>query len=144
MDTIKQSLVICMLMERFGRIDGRTRLQKLLFLLDKKLNLDLGFERALYGPFSNRLSAIADTLTRDKIIKEEFSVTDFGKKYSYILTDEGKNFIKSMKSNNDIQKIEKVLNEVDSFVNMDLEELLRFIYKTYPEFAGEFKFSKSA
>lgn len=139
MNVARQMVIICMLLEMLGKIDGRTRLQKLFFLLDKKLNLDLKYEKSFYGPFSKRLSDLIELVVRDGVIKEDIGSSVYGKKYSYEITSKGKKFLDESKStiSKEEQEIKKEIENLDSFSKLNLDELIRYIYKSFPTFSKD-------
>ena len=137
MNIQKQMVIICTLLNTLGKIDGRTKLQKLFFLLDNKINLDLEYEKSFYGPFSNKLSNIVELMIRDGTIKEDIGSSPYGRKYLYEITPKGKNFLADSKSviAEEEEAIKKEIEALSDFNKMNLDDLILYIYKTYPKFA---------
>jgi len=132
-----------------GRIKGSTRLEKLLFLLSKKLKIiENGvyeFRPYLFGPFSAQILSDARGLESMGLIEiedEAFEAHDMSDfiyiRKSYRLTPEGVKIARKVyeqlitRSN-----IRKVLPELRKFNSMPLHELLDYIYREFPEYAGE-------
>jgi len=132
-----------------GRIKGSTRLEKLLFLLNKKLKIiENGvyeFRPYLFGPFSAQILSDARALQSMGLIEiedeafEAHEMSDFIYiRKSYRLTPEGVKIARKVyeqlitRSN-----IRKVLPELRKFNSMPLHELLDYVYREFPEYAGE-------
>ena len=132
-----------------GRIKGNTRLEKLLFLLSKKFKIiESGvyeFRPYLFGPFSAQILSDARALQSMGLIEiedEAFEAHDMSDfiyiRKSYRLTPEGVKISRKVyeqlitKSN-----IRKVLPELRKFNSMPLHELLDYVYREFPEYAGE-------
>ena len=113
-------------------IRGNTWLQKEMFLISKNnesLNQEASFESDFYGPFSDNISEEVDELKMN-----DFLVIQGGK---IQITNDGRNiFLKLKKS---IQKDEmEMIEYIKSFLNdLPEDELLAFIYFTYPNMAEE-------
>jgi uncharacterized protein YwgA len=141
---IEQVFVVLSLMREFKKIEGRTRLQKLVFLLDNKNTFGFDFMKSNYGPFSGRLSDLLDNMKRDGWIKEEATFENEKKKYIYEITDAGiKEFVnldKIIKDSDVKEKITQWTSNIKNkgFVDMALVDFLKFIYESYPDFAGEY------
>lgn len=77
----------------YGRIDGRTAIQKLVYLSSRKLpNLDVGeYRHHYYGPFSRKVAAALAELAASSFMSESPLPGPYGG-YSYALTDNGKSF----------------------------------------------------
>jgi uncharacterized protein YwgA len=108
----KELFCILFLINSFGSISHRKKLQKLIFIAKKKFNFDISFNFMpyLYGPYSSELSDFIKVLVADGLITEKIttgSVTE----YSYSLTQLGKTVLESMEKSIDKSSIEK-LNQV--------------------------------
>jgi len=81
-------------------IAGRTLLQKTLYFLNEKLSLGLDFTPYYYGPYSNEVAEVTSSLKAAGLLDERvetfpafnFSVTFEPRRYTYRLTDIGKEF----------------------------------------------------
>ena len=128
------------------QIDGRTRFQKLIFLMQMEGNLnDLAptdtyrFEPYDYGPFSSTLYDDLDIHIERGLIddsKEELDEEDDIVKYEYQLEPEGQEFIEEQLSEGDL---ERIVNEAERIVreygDMPLPELIDLVYSKYPDYA---------
>lgn len=126
-----------------GKIRGRTRFMKLLFLLRMEYRLRKGnffrFKAWLYGPFSDDVAEDLLELEDRNLIHR--GVVPFFKEeireerilYEYKLTAEGERIAREILRNLSKREIE-MLKELDKFNKMTLETLLRYIYRKYPEY----------
>jgi len=82
-----------------GKIEGRTRLQKLAFFVSEIMGIDAGYEPHIYGPYSSALRNIVEAQVSRGIISEQrvpwsssgFSGHDLDKvRYDYELKPQGK------------------------------------------------------
>lgn len=122
-------------------IQGRTRLQKLVFLIQKEFN-----DSALpgkynyipydYGPFAKKLYEDLDYLENRGFLKESKETIENGKvKYNYTLTPEGREHLEQRPD----QKVDRVLQLAEmvktEFNHLSLPELLDYVYTKYPDYA---------
>lgn len=122
-----------------GKIEGRLRLQKLMFLLkhEQKIDLPYKFVPYMYGPYS------ADVFEDLPLLKDEglievrekgvasqeivgtptmgFSLTAKGEEKA------GEIFLKKLSP-----KIRQALLELNRFNKLDLRELIKYVYDNYP------------
>ena len=127
------------------QIDGRTRLQKLVFLAQKETSKSLPSEYTFipydYGPFSADLLHDVDDLKQAGYIIENQEYGPQGKKYIYELTEEGEDAVQE--SLNDLAKNSaKAIEETSEFIegmfnNTPITRLLEYVYNNYPKFAEE-------
>lgn len=125
-------------------IEGRTRLQKLMFLLQQQLNEEGGdlpweytFEAYDYGPFAKALYHDIDYLRRSGLLAEQERHIDTDvKQYDYKLTQEGSDLVEEAR---EAIGLEELLREAETikqeFNDMRLDELIDYVYSEYPEFA---------
>ena len=126
-------------------VEGRTRLQKMIFLTQKQLedpdclNERYDYFPYDYGPFSKELYEDIDDLVEDGVIEEREETEEDGKKkYYYELTSEGEKILKDKLQEAGSDSIQDMIDEIKSKYNkMDLSELLDKIYAKYPDFAEE-------
>ena len=132
---------------------GRTRFQKMIFLLqakqgDKDPKQDLGFNFIPYdyGPYSGALQLDINDLIERKFLEERPKIDYSGKcMYRYEITENGKMLIDRLLTESKYDEYQfkimhKVLQEIKSVINeKDMNLLLRDIYTNYPEYA---QFSK--
>jgi len=138
-------------------IKGITRLEKLMFLIDKEtkainwLKDDFEFEAAPFGPFSSRLYQTVDMLLSAELIKERrtISVNNLDSweeenligiennsctTRNFILTKKGKEYYNSLVNDMDKNTLEKISSFKNTFAFLPIRLLVRYIYSTYPEY----------
>ncbi|AKH98685.1 transcriptional regulator padr-like family protein (plasmid) [Halanaeroarchaeum sulfurireducens] len=128
------------------QIDGRTRFQKLIFLMQMEGNLEnltptdtYRFEPYDYGPFSSRLYDDLDAHIERGLIddsKEKLDEEDDIVKYKYQLKPEGRDFVGEKISDGDIERIvqeaERIVRE---YGDIRLPDLIDIVYSKYPDYA---------
>lgn len=146
MNTRKMLPLALLYADEEHQIDGRTRFQKLIFLMQMEGNLnDLAptdtyrFEPYDYGPFSSTLYDDLDIHIERGLIddsKEELDEEDDIVKYKYQLEPEGQKFIQARLSEG---ALERIVNEAERIVgqygDMPLPELIDLVYSKYPDYA---------
>jgi uncharacterized protein YwgA len=133
-------------------IEGRTRLQKMIFLLQQKFEEEDGslpisdkysFTPYDYGPFSQPLYADLDELRGEdaddeKLVVERSDTFDRGKvKYRYELTPAGTAFIQDELADDEtFQEILHKAEEIkEEFNHLSLSQVIERVYSEYPEYA---------
>lgn len=119
-------------------IDGRTRLQKLVFLAQKESQQDLpseyNFDPYDYGPFSAQLLHDLDDLKQKRWVDEAIEPLPNGKKYRYELTPLGKEQLDD--GTEEADKIQEAAEDiVGTFNDMPISRLLEHVYNKYPKYA---------
>ncbi|WP_336358500.1 hypothetical protein [Haloarcula sp. CGMCC 1.6347] len=123
-----------------GSLNGKTRLQKLAFLLDEQ---ELGdqfdaysFKKYDYGPFSKRLLEDIEALERKGLVDISKSRTMGGnQRYDYELTDTGSEVIEQLLGVDDVEKVFNAAeNTVNKYKDMSLRDLIEHVYDEYPEY----------
>ena len=128
------------------QIDGRTRFQKLIFLMQMEGNLnDLAptetyrFEPYDYGPFSSTLYDDLDSHIERGLIedsKETLDEEDDIVQYKYHLKSEGREFIEDNESEAEFERIvEEAKRIVQEYGDVPLPELIDMVYSKYPDYA---------
>ena len=111
-------------------IRSNIKIQKILFLISnvfKGFQDLLEFEPHLFGPYSETLDFVLDSLIKLGLVKKEGS--------SYCVTDDGQKLVKSLKPK---PELINVINDFKSFLNdLSDDEILVFIYASYPRFISE-------
>lgn len=123
-------------------IEGRTRLQKLIFLIQKRANKNKNsgipdeyeFVPYDYGPFSKEIYDDIDKLVSRGLVEERPEKLDDGViTYNYTLTDKGREFVRE---NNLLASAPDELNAVaSSFGDSELDDIIDFVYDNYPAYA---------
>ena len=124
-------------------VGGRIIFQKLLFLILK--NFDNWFEDAdfiphLYGPFSASLDHALEDLESIKSVQEipkkEINITEEGKNLLYAYDNELQ--LNDVSKEETKQKLEDLISGIkDDFKDFSSNEMLAFIYKSYPAFIDD-------
>lgn len=143
---VKKLLPLSLLYEANNhQVQGRTRMQKLVFLTQQRLT-DEGLEPYRYiaydyGPFSkDLLDALEEYDEKDLIERRTERTWDGSKKYIYQLTRKGKrNFEKNLRESEDAEEIEKIRatsgDVIGKFNKMSISKLLDYVYDAYPAYA---------
>ena len=126
-------------------IEGRTRLQKMLFLLQQEYNscdFQYQFHAYDYGPYSSTLQFDIDELIQQGLLKESTEGLSNGKlKYKYSITKEGSRLVEGVLKNPknkklQLKKIHQSCSQIKSYANrINLNDLLRDVYLRYPSYA---------
>ncbi|MCD2204022.1 SocA family protein [Halobacterium sp. KA-6] len=146
MNTRKMLPLALLYADEEHQIDGRTRFQKLIFLMQMEGNLnDLDptdtyrFEPYDYGPFSSTLYDDLDSHIERGLIedsKEELDEEDDIVKYEYQLESDGQEFVEEQVSENEfgriVQEAERIIEE---YGDIPLPELIDLVYSKYPDYA---------
>lgn len=135
-------------------VDGITKLQKLLFLLEEETDfnnvystISFDFEPYYYGPFSEDVYASVEFLVSLGAIKEVENEDvddvrnedDWGDHSGkcFVLTDMGREISQEISRSTDEDLEEEIERVVNEYVDMTLDELLEYVYNQYPEYAVE-------
>ncbi|USZ67007.1 Panacea domain-containing protein [Halorussus salilacus] len=143
---VKRLLPLSLLYEADNhQVQGRTRMQKLVFLAQKRLN-DEGLRPYRYiaydyGPFSKDLLDALEEYDEEGLIDRRIERTwDGSEKYIYQLTGEGKqNFERNLRESPDAEEIEQIRatssEVIGGFNKMSISKLLDYVYNEYPDYA---------
>ena len=114
------------------------RVMKAMFLLEMRGGLQndsFRFEPYDYGPFSIFVYRDLELLEAKGLI-ERIPVP--GRNWSYVcVTDEGRTLVKSLKDKAKEEQLNLVSQVYREVSDKGFAELLRYIYKQYPEYAGK-------
>jgi uncharacterized protein YwgA len=102
-------------------IEGRTRLQKIVFLLKTKYGLpfDFDFKPYYYGPYSEELSDVISLLRALGFAEEKIDSLGLDKiRYDYFLTEKGKRYFEQFSRSR-----EKNMEEVVEKLRRNISEL---------------------
>ena len=90
------------------RIEGRTKLQKLVYFACRKLGLNLDFIPHFYGPYSRKVSAIlSDLISADLVEEKSILVSGDRQMYVYVLPENMEEVL-----GDDLKKYENTLGEL--------------------------------
>jgi len=121
-----------------GEVEGITRFQKLVFLAQRERDgaAPYDFQADDYGPFSPDLYDDIDQLVADDLIEYDECETDFGnKKQVYTLTDKGRRAIENSDRSDFPVSTEQLERLGEEFGDLDLWDLLEYVYTEYPRMA---------
>lgn len=146
MNTRKKLPLALLYADKENQIDGRTRFQKLIFLMQMEGNLnDLAptetyrFEPYDYGPFSSTLYDDLDSHIERGLIddsKEELDEEDDIVKYKYQLKAEGEDFVEENVSEGEFERMVREAERiVQEYGDIPLPELIDIVYSKYPDYA---------
>lgn len=127
------------------KIDGRTRLQKLVFLAQKEASSELPSEYTFipydYGPFSANLLHEIEDLDEKGYVQENKVPGVNGMKYQYKLTEEGAEYVDEHFEELDDSDAEAISETADFIEGMysdtPISRLLEHVYNNYPKYAEE-------
>jgi len=138
---------ILMILRMFGQVLGKTRFMKLVFVLvmeyaTKTLKNygEYRFDPGDYGPFSKHLAKDLDELLRFDLIKVHVEKVDpsifaDGQKDMYVYAlNETRLDAARLASAIPAEMISAIQTLFDRFKNKELIELLRYVYRKYPDF----------
>lgn len=132
-------------------IDGRTRLHKMVFVVQQEL-LESGAVQSEhlyeffpydYGPFSKELADDIDRMLDDDLLTEnEVVYDDEGSvKYFYELDEQGRHVLRQEQEREeiDVEQVIEIARDIKRRFNdeLSLPEVIDHVYAEYPEFAEE-------
>jgi len=129
-----------------GTIEGRTRLQKMVFLLEQELKeqperpIDgdgYNFIPYDYGPFSRSLYDDIDWMSEEGLVNDSKEEMEDGQvKYNYEITEQGKEFVENQLPTQEGQLISELARNIEGEYNdVLLSNLIEEVYSEYPEYA---------
>lgn len=114
------------------------RIMKGMFLLEKHGGLmehSYYFEPYDYGPFSIFVYRDLDLLEAKGLVER---IPSPGRNWSYVrLTEEGRSLVEDLRKKATEQQLELISDVYNQVWRRGFAELLRYIYKEYPEYAGK-------
>lgn len=144
-----------------GRIEGITRLEKLLFLLEKEsgvdewLKEDAAFSSNNFGPFSAKAYQEIETLTTAGLVEDSATLSDSAEDTweteniigevtpepyatrNLALTDKGRRYYQALLAELP-PEAESVISELKRrFGSIPLRRLIRYVYERYPEYTDK-------
>ncbi len=135
--TIEEIVVPLLLASTLRAVQGRTRFQKLVFLIQKKANAkkipvsNYQFELYHYGPFSAELSTQLDRLVATGYLAMVPESTPGGyTRYSYRVTESGRAIMDTLRERKLVDaELQKTIALVSQrYGNMPLPRLVRIAY----------------
>ncbi|MFQ5831495.1 MAG: hypothetical protein ACE5H4_02205 [Candidatus Thorarchaeota archaeon] len=122
------------------KVEGRKRLQKLVFLgeVEGHLGEHFRFERCHYGPYSSTLQETLDHLKIQGYVKESKTEIDgLSPRRDYTMTALGRNRVKELEDKHSLSKLrERLTKALEKFLEMPISGILDHVYGNYtpPEF----------
>jgi len=128
-------------------IEGRTRLQKMVFLMQQELKqrgqsgavgTEYDFIPYDYGPFSKELYDDLDAMIDQEFVDDTEEPLRSGKvKYIYEIEGDGEDLVDSEKETwEDADAIMQLAQEIkEDYNDMLLSELIEYVYSEYPDYA---------
>lgn len=137
--TKAEILPLALLTASGGEVNGRTRLQKLAFLLqEEELQQDAyNFIKYDYGPFSKELLDDLEDLEDKGVLKINKTRTFSGnKRYDYSVDSGAEEFLEVLaQANDDVEQItESAERVVRQYGDMSVREIVEHVYDKYPEY----------
>jgi hypothetical protein len=145
-----------------GEIKGITRLEKLVFLLEREtksgewLSQKAEFEPYHFGPFSEKVYQAIDMLAAAEIIDDSYSVAaddidtwelregiglengsgsrDPFTTRNFRLTDRGKRYFKALEQEIPPESLREIILLKKNFAFLPLRQLIRYVYQRYEAF----------
>lgn len=130
--------VLISLLEKARIVSGRTRFQKLVFLLQEEAKIPLGYEFKPYhfGPLSFELQNDLNWMVAQGVVIE--FVTEFGegiKRYEYVLSEWGKDYFKEMIEPSMPKNImDAISSVVEKWGFVEIQKLLDYVHQRYSEY----------
>ncbi len=131
---LEREALLLALLARLGRVWGKTRIQKLMFLsqADAVSSGNAPFRYYLYkhGPFSLDLALTLDSLRDHRYVNESLQRSSVGNPvYFYILTDEGRRALKDTEVSQFVQGWQSAIESVvQRYGSLDLPFLVEQAY----------------
>jgi len=118
-------------LNRLGEVWGRTRLQKMIFLLKEKDGVNFGYDFIPYhyGPYSQELQVELNLLEAAGLVQVKPEDKNL---YVYSLTEEGKNVARKIEQKMDRTELEKLVNGLRYYK----KKKTRFLIKMAKELVG--------
>lgn len=136
----EELLVPLLLSEALIKINGKTRFQKLVFLVQKDASeadveaSNFNYKLYHYGPFSSEFSTTLENLEETGLIEEATEMTPSGyTRYVYSITPKGRRLLEDAKEKKLLsKKLERIVRKVaDDFGDLELSELVKEAYRRF-------------
>ena len=133
----EDTLIPLLLSNILGRVEGKTRFQKLIYLIQDEAaarNIEgssFTYELCHYGPFSAELSSVLEDLHNNGFLKEEIEVTPAGyERFVYSITGKGRRLLERSKKKALLSKrlTQIVSNIAHEYGDFPLNELVNEAY----------------
>jgi len=128
------ALLLCLFRDSGGLIEGRKRLQKIVCTMKykNKIPFSFAFRRYFYGPYSEELADIVDSMVGTGLLKErsEFLGPDIVQ-YTYQLSDKGNELAERTVNVLDeklVTKLQKSSEEINELPTSELVSLSKRVF----------------
>jgi len=153
-DEINQETDLLFLLFNYTEeVEGVTKLQKLLFLLQEESefkeiyeNVEIEFEPYKYGPFSEQIYDEVELLINMGAIKEVDSKNaddirgpDSSRHANkrFEVTNRGQTIAREVNATMDDDLQDEFSRIMDDYIEMPLDDLLEYVYRQYPDYTTE-------
>jgi hypothetical protein len=143
-----------------GELDGVTRLEKLVFLLEQETPLrswvteGADFRSHKFGPFSAKIYQAAETLSAYGLLRDSARLSDNAEDgweavnvvgdeldpyttRTFALTDRGRQYYAALIRELPPEAEDLLTRFKDRFARLPLRQLVRYVYERYPEFTDK-------
>ncbi len=131
LNSVQENILALLFSNNLEPIKGKTWFQKEMFLISKNFPLleeELDFEPYLFGPDSEIAEDELNELKKCNLVKNEDK--------KILLTDKGKRIARKIYSQD--KKRAELIDRLKDFANgLEMNELLAFVYFSYPEMTEE-------
>jgi len=124
-----------------GLIRGKTKLQKLLFLVQNELKnrgfkAKYAFRPYLYGPYSRELYTDIEWLRMNELIEVRTTFDDdIGLMTDFAITEKGRRKLSSLMDSQIYGNIDEIINSIVSkYGEMDVAQLVEFVHKRFVDY----------
>ena len=124
--------------DKSASLQGRTKIQKIIFILKNEFKLSQPFKyfRYTHGPYSAHLQDEIDKLTTFKLVDEKTVRLYNYWTYEYSLTDHGREFAESLIRDFDgptMEYLNKMIARAKKLYEKPLDEVIEKAYEYVPE-----------
>jgi len=142
------ALILALLRASNNVIEGRTRLQKMVYLLKNSFDIPFGFEFRMYfyGPYSENLADTLQLLKAVELVEEEkVKIAEDVIQYNYEITDIGQQFLETYlsKSAKNQETYDRIRLGVQKMLNLPTSYLVLLSKKHYAGVEKAFYFFMS-
>ena len=131
-------LFVLKLLDLAGKVECKTKLQKLMFLakVEEKVPLTYDFKKYHYGPFSFDLSDDLNALKQTDFINESMTVIGSSEgsatvKSVFTLTEDGKKELEGNKNKLNQEGINALSITINKWNSLPLDKVLEHVYSKY-------------
>lgn len=130
------SWILLMALKKLGKIFTKTKLQKLIFLVQEEARIKGGyddFNKHFYGPHSYHLTADVEILAQEDLINKDQYIGGKGRPYYvYGATEKGNKLLEdNLCPKIDESIVGKAKTIIDKYGECEYEELMEYVYKKY-------------